>query len=105
MLEYQTAVMRRDFESANAILKTIPESQCTRVAHFLEKQVNFMPIFISTVITHFQGFKKQALAVSRDPEHRFELALSLGDLKAAYEIAQQVDSEGCFTFLFSRHYK
>ncbi|KAI1733138.1 coatomer WD associated region domain-containing protein [Ditylenchus destructor] len=77
VLEYQTAVMRRDFESANAILKTIPESQCTRVAHFLEKQ----------------GFKKQALAVSRDPEHRFELALSLGDLKAAYEIAQQVDSE------------
>ncbi|KAL7079143.1 hypothetical protein ACQ4LE_001016 [Meloidogyne hapla] len=77
VLEYQTAVMRRDFDSADRILKTIPENQCTRVAQFLEKQ----------------GFKKQALAVSKDPQHRFELALSLGDLNVAYELAQQSDSE------------
>uniref|UniRef100_A0A914LN27 Coatomer subunit beta' n=1 Tax=Meloidogyne incognita TaxID=6306 RepID=A0A914LN27_MELIC len=77
ILEYQTAVMRRDFDAADRILKTIPENQCTRVAQFLEKQ----------------GFKKQALAVSKDPQHRFELALSLGDLNVAYELAQQSDSE------------
>ena len=35
------------------------------MAHFLEKQ----------------GFKQQALAVSSDPEHRFELAIQLSDLK------------------------
>ena len=33
------------------------------------------------------------MAVSKDPQHRFELALSLGDLRAAYEMAQQADSE------------
>ena len=47
------------------VLPTIPKEQRTRVAHFLEKQ----------------GFKQQALAVSSDPEHRFELAIQLSDLK------------------------
>ena len=40
VLEYQTAVMRRDFETADKVLPTIPEDQRTRVAHFLEKQVS-----------------------------------------------------------------
>ena len=40
--------MRRDFDTADRVLPTVPEEQRTRVAHFLEKQ----------------GFKKQALAVS-----------------------------------------
>ena len=105
VLEYQTAVMRRDFETADKVihnfylsnktllifyrsigkiynnpavklpqscllaylqvLPTIPKEQRTRVAHFLEKQ----------------GFKQQALAVSSDPEHRFELAIQLSDMK------------------------
>ncbi|VDK41713.1 unnamed protein product [Anisakis simplex] len=77
VLEYQTAVMRRDFDTADKVLPTIPRDQRTRVAHFLEKQ----------------GFKKQALAVSQDAEHRFELALSLGELKLAYELAIVADSE------------
>ena len=38
------------------------------MAHFLEKQ----------------GFKQQALAVSSDPEHRFELAVQLCDMKVLY---------------------
>nr|CAD7393773.1 unnamed protein product [Timema cristinae] len=38
VLEYQTAVMRGDFETADKVLPTIPRSQRTRVAHFLEKQ-------------------------------------------------------------------
>ena len=71
VLEYQTAVMRRDFETADKVLPTVPKEQRTRVAHFLEKQ----------------GFKSQALAVSCDPEHRFELALQLGELKTAYDLA------------------
>lgn len=40
-----------------------------------------------------QGFKQQALAVSTDPEHRFELALQLGELKIAYQLA--VEAEVC----------
>merc|ERR1719340_108756 len=77
VLEYQTAVMRRDFETADKVLPTIPKEQRTRVAHFLEKQ----------------GFKQQALAVSSDPEHRFELAVQLGDLKIAYDLATEAQSE------------
>ncbi|OWK05637.1 COPB2, partial [Cervus elaphus hippelaphus] len=38
VLEYQTAVMRRDFSMADKVLPTIPKEQRTRVAHFLEKQ-------------------------------------------------------------------
>ncbi|KAG8135940.1 putative Coatomer subunit beta' protein [Naja naja] len=77
VLEYQTAVMRRDFSMADKVLPTIPKEQRTRVAHFLEKQ----------------GFKQQALAVSTDPEHRFELALQLGELKIAYQLALEAESE------------
>ena len=40
------------------------------MAHFLEKQ----------------GFKQQALAVSSDPEHRFELAVQLCDMKVFIQI-------------------
>ncbi|CAB1317705.1 unnamed protein product [Coregonus sp. 'balchen'] len=77
VLEYQTAVMRRDFGMADKVLPTIPKEQRTRVAHFLEKQ----------------GFKQQALAVSSDSEHRFELALQLGELKIAYQLAVEAESE------------
>merc|ERR1711872_682022 len=77
LLEYQTAVMRRDFDTADKVLPTVPKEQRTRVAHFLEKQ----------------GFKKQALAVSSDPEHRFDLAIHLGDLDTAYTLAKESASE------------
>ncbi|XP_067946243.1 coatomer subunit beta'-like [Watersipora subatra] len=78
VLEYQTAVMRKDFDTADKVLPTIPKDQRNRVAHFLEKQ----------------GFKPQALAVTCDPEHKFELALQLADLKIAYGIASEQDTEG-----------
>lgn len=76
VLEYQTAVMRRDFERADLVLPTIPKEHRTRVAHFLEKQ----------------GFKTQALQVSNDPEHRFDLALQTGKLDIALELARESDN-------------
>lgn len=45
VLEYQTAVMRRDFGMADKVLPTIPKEQRTRVAHFLEKQVRWKKNF------------------------------------------------------------
>lgn len=42
-------------------------------------------------LVHIQGFKQQALAVSTDPEHRFELALQLGELKIAYQLAVEAE--------------
>lgn len=77
VLEYQTAVMRGDFEAADKILPSIPREQRTRVAQFLEKQ----------------GYKSQALAVSTDPEHRFDLALQLQDTKTAYQLALEAQSD------------
>lgn len=76
MLEYQTAVMRQDFVTADRVLHSIPKEHRTRVAHFLEKQ----------------GFKQQALAVSTDPEHRFELAISLKDVKTAESLAVEANN-------------
>lgn len=76
VLEYQTAVMRRDFETADRVLPTIMKEHRTRVAHFLEKQ----------------GFKEQALQVSTDNEHRFDLALQIGDLKTAIELARETEN-------------
>ncbi|XP_052820724.1 coatomer subunit beta'-like isoform X4 [Mya arenaria] len=77
VLEYQTAVMRQDFETADKVLPTVPREHRTRVAHFLEKQ----------------GFKSQALAVTCDPEHKFELSVQLSDLKTAYQIAKELEGE------------
>lgn len=76
VLEYQTAVMRRDFETADRVLPTIMKEHRTRVAHFLEKQ----------------GFKQQALQVSTDNEHRFDLALQIGDLNTAIELARETEN-------------
>lgn len=77
VLEYQTAVMREDFTAAVQILPSIPKEQRTRVAHFLEKQ----------------GFLSQALEVSTDPEHKFDLALQLKDTETALKLAVEAQSE------------
>ncbi|XP_068601820.1 coatomer subunit beta'-like [Brachionichthys hirsutus] len=77
VLEYQTAVVRGDFSLADKVLPTISKEQRIRVARFLEKQ----------------GFKKQALAVSADPEHKFDLALQLGEVEIAYQLALEAESE------------
>mmetsp|Transcript_23742 Transcript_23742/g.62029 ORF Transcript_23742/g.62029 Transcript_23742/m.62029 type:complete len:903 (+) Transcript_23742:102-2810(+) len=76
VLEYQTAVMRGDLEAADAILPSIPTEMRTRVAHFLEKQ----------------GFQEQALVVSIDVEHRFDLSLSMQRLDIALECAQKINA-------------
>lgn len=82
VLEYQTAVMRRDFDTADKVLPTIPKEHRTRVAHFLEKQ----------------GFKKQALAVSSDPEHRFELALQLGKKFFFNYLSKHLHKSHCYIY-------
>nr|CCA18084.1 hypothetical protein ARALYDRAFT_895999 [Albugo laibachii Nc14] len=70
MLEYQTAVVRKDFESANSILPNIPQDQMDLVARFLESQ----------------GYKEEALALSTDPDQKFDLAVQLAKLDVAREI-------------------
>ena len=36
-----------------------------------------------------QGFKSQALAVTTDAEHKFDLAIQLGEMKVAYTLAKE----------------
>jgi len=55
------------------------------------KRIKLYSIFI--FISILQGFKEQALAVSTDPEHRFELALALGNLATAHTLAKEANSQ------------
>mmetsp|Transcript_9880 Transcript_9880/g.18583 ORF Transcript_9880/g.18583 Transcript_9880/m.18583 type:complete len:1057 (+) Transcript_9880:55-3225(+) len=77
VLEYQTAVMRGDFDTANELLPAIPESEYTTVARFLESQ----------------GFKEEAMAVTTDPDHKFDLALELGHIDVAHVLMDETPEE------------
>lgn len=77
VIEYQTLVLRGDLDAANDMLPEIPSDQRAKIARFLEGQ----------------GYKEQALAVATDKEHRFELALGLGQLDIALELAREADVE------------
>jgi len=77
LIEYQTAILRGDFESAEKLLLSVPAEQCNRIARFLESQ----------------DLKEMALEVSTDVEHRFDLAIQLNKLDVAVGIAREADSE------------
>lgn len=77
VLQYQTAVMRGDFDSANDLLAGIPEDEYTKVARFLESQ----------------GFKEEALQVTQDPDHKFDLSLELGQTDMAHQILLDTPDE------------
>jgi len=77
VLQYQTAVVRQDFGVANALLPNIPEGELSNVARFLESQ----------------GYKEEALVVSRDPDQKFELALDLKKLSVATDLLAAIRKE------------
>merc|ERR1711939_893434 len=76
VIEYQSLVLRGDMDAAQSMLDDIPPEQKGKIARFLEGQ----------------GYKDLALQVATDPEHRFELALGLGELQIALALARE-----CFT--------
>ncbi|CAG8603089.1 12782_t:CDS:10, partial [Acaulospora colombiana] len=77
VIEYQTAILRNDLETAEQLLPSIPNEQRNRIARFLESQ----------------DLKELALEVSTDIEHKFELAVQLNKLDVAVEIAREVDTD------------
>jgi coatomer subunit beta' len=78
VVEYQTVVLRGDMETAAQILeRDIADSEKNKIARFLEAQ----------------GHRELALEISKDHEHRFDLALALNDLKIAETIAREADDE------------
>ncbi|XP_019248066.1 PREDICTED: coatomer subunit beta'-2-like [Nicotiana attenuata] len=77
LIEYKTLVMRGDWDRANEVLPSIPKEHHNSVARFLESR----------------GMIEEALEVATDPEYRFELAIQLGKLEIAKEIAVIAQSE------------
>jgi hypothetical protein len=57
-------------ETAEELLPSIPTDQLNKIARFLEGQ----------------GHKELALSIATDPEHKFDLALALGQLPIALEL-------------------
>ncbi|KAG2741564.1 hypothetical protein P692DRAFT_20822239 [Suillus brevipes Sb2] len=79
VVEYQTAVLRGDMDSAAEILPTLPKEQLNKVARFLEGRAN-----------PSVDLKELALQVTTDPDHQFDLSLQLDDLDTAVKIARSV---------------
>lgn len=77
IINYQTAILRDDFEAAEQIFPKIPVDQRNRIAQFLEKQ----------------GHSEMALNIATDPDLKFELALQLNKLNTAYTLAKEAESE------------
>jgi coatomer subunit beta' len=77
VLEYQTLVLRGDLGTAEELLPSIPADQLNKIARFLEGQ----------------GHKELALSIATDPEHKFDLALALGQLPISLELARAADVE------------
>lgn len=81
LIEYQSAVIKGNFEAAQPYFDQLPESLHNRIARFLESQ------------NHLQ----QALQVSKDPDHRFDLAMQLGKLAFAEGILSTPAATGSLT--------
>jgi len=77
LVEYQSAIMKKDFQTAETYFQQLPESLHNRVARFLENQ----------------GFAAEALQISKDDEHRFELATQLGKLQMAADIIVNISAQ------------
>jgi len=75
VIEFETAILREDFDAAKMILPTIPNDQLNKIARFLESQKLY----------------EMALSVSTDPEHKFTLSIQLNKLDIAFEIAKELD--------------
>ncbi|KAA8492792.1 Coatomer subunit beta'-1 [Porphyridium purpureum] len=77
VLEFKTAIVRGELELAEKVLPRIPASEHNKVARFLDSQ----------------GMKQRALELATDPDYRCELAIALGELELAAQIARENPSE------------
>eukprot|EP00923_Selenidium_pygospionis_P046386 GHVN01079974.1.p1 GENE.GHVN01079974.1~~GHVN01079974.1.p1 ORF type:complete len:985 (+),score=199.69 GHVN01079974.1:138-3092(+) len=76
-LDYQSAIGRKDFDTAKKLFKAIPVEIHNKVAKFLESQ----------------GHREDALEVTNDKDHAFELCLSLGYLQKAADIIRSYNAD------------
>jgi len=73
LLAYQVAIVREAFEEAAELLEEIPEEHHLKLARFLEQN----------------GHLELALDVTTDPDHKFELSISLKRLAQAREVIEE----------------
>lgn len=78
VVEYQTAILRGDLDSAAELLPSIPNDQRNKIARFLE----------------VQNLQDLALQVATDPDQRFDLAIQLNDLDVALELVRASPEAG-----------
>lgn len=86
LIDYQSAILSNDYELAESILPTIPIDQKNKVARFLESQ----------------NLKDLAMNVATDNDQKFELAVELGKLDEANQLAKEtpkVDSQNKWRLL------
>ena len=77
IVEYKTLVLRGDMETAADVFENIPKDRHNEIAKFLDAR----------------GESGLALEIATDDDYKFDLAVSLGDLELASELARQSDSE------------
>ncbi|KAI5687160.1 WD domain [Leishmania braziliensis] len=75
VIEYMAAIVREDFDAANALLPTIDVSLRDKLSRFVESR----------------GLLEIALEIATDDEHRFDLAVQLKQLSLACEIASKAN--------------
>jgi len=77
LVEYQSAIMRKDFDAASKFFESLPESLHNRIARFLENQ----------------GYPSEALQISKDDDHCFELSIQLGKLEQAADFIRKISAQ------------
>ena len=71
--EFQSLISTGDTSKAMKVLESIPERYVDRLARFLD----------------LLNEKELAFRISRNPEHRFELAIHLGHVDDAFALARE----------------
>eukprot|EP00744_Colponema_vietnamica_P010335 GILI01014616.1.p1 GENE.GILI01014616.1~~GILI01014616.1.p1 ORF type:complete len:802 (+),score=280.08 GILI01014616.1:61-2466(+) len=74
VVEYKGAIVREDLEAAAEILPRIPTASRDKVAQFLQSR----------------GHLELALEVTTEDDHRFDLAITLGRLETALDVAKRI---------------
>ncbi|XP_029656019.1 coatomer subunit beta'-like [Octopus sinensis] len=77
LIDYHIAVLSKDFKLADQIIQSLPKSMLNDIAHFLEKQ----------------GFPDQAILISDDDVHKFELAIQIRDIDSSLFLANELMDE------------
>ena len=78
LLQYQTAVLLRDFEKANHLLPQIGERELEKLSLFLQGQ----------------GFLEEAIKVTKDAMRKLDLAIGMKNTELAMALLEEKGGKG-----------